>query len=141
MPIAPLLHLGGFDMERARLVNPPLLPAETLQSWEDLTAHSHNDDIGSVSLEMEGALNPLLVRAWLSILLLEHGTDLFRAKGILHMADRDERFIFQSVHMLFDCIAGRSWGTDRRVNRLVFIGRHLDRAVLEGGLAACLQQP
>ncbi len=141
VPIAPLLRLGGFDIERARLVNPTLLPAETLQSWEALAEHSHNDDIRSVSLEMEGALHPLLVRAWLSILLLEHGVDLFRAKGILHLADRDERFIFQSVHMLFDCISGRPWGTDRRVNRLVFIGRHLDRQMLESGLSACLQQP
>jgi len=58
---------------------------------------------------MEGALNPLLVRAWLSMLLLEHGVDLFRAKGILHLADRDEQFIFQSVHMLFDCVSGRPW--------------------------------
>lgn len=64
VPIAPLLRLGGFDIERARLVNPTLLPAETRQSWEALDEYSHNDDIRSVSLEMEGALNPLLVRAW-----------------------------------------------------------------------------
>jgi len=41
--------------------------------------------------------------------------------------------------MLFDGDHGRPWRPgEPRTNRLVFIGRHLDRAALHSGFAACL---
>jgi hypothetical protein len=40
----------------------------------------------SVSLELAEALNPRLVQAWLSVLLLEQGNDIFRVKSVLHLA-------------------------------------------------------
>jgi G3E family GTPase len=40
--------------------------------------------------------------------------------------------------MLFEANADRLWKPDeRRMNRLVFIGRNLDRAALTTGLRAC----
>jgi G3E family GTPase len=71
----------------------------------------------------------------------EIGTDIFRAKGILHLAGWEERCVLQSVHMLLDACPGRPWGKDAaRINQLGFIGRHLDHAMLAQGLHACLQQ-
>ena len=67
---------------------------------------------------------------WLGELLRTKGTDIFRSKGILSIADWDERYVFQGVHMLLD-------GEERR-NRLVFIGRNLDRESLEAGFRSCL---
>ena len=56
------------------------------------------------------------------------GTDIFRMKGILDVKGRDERFVFQGVHMLFDGRPDRPWrATEPRGNQLVFIGRNLDR--------------
>jgi G3E family GTPase len=44
--------------------------------------------------------------------------------------------------MLFDGTEGRQWSPDEsRVNRMVFIGRNLDRAELEAGFRACLVNP
>lgn len=143
VPLDVLLNLGGFDLERALAVNPDFfkhLEDDSDVMAQDLMHHHHDEEIGSVSLELEGALDPALARAWLSMLLLERGLDIYRTKGILHLADRDERFVFQSVHMLFDGLPGRPWGADRPINRLVFIGRHLDRAFLERGLHSCLQR-
>jgi G3E family GTPase len=41
--------------------------------------------------------------------------------------------------MLFDGKPDRPWRPDEpRVNRMVFIGRNLDRAELESSFAACL---
>ncbi len=40
--------------------------------------------------------------------------------------------------MLFDGRPDRPWEGEERGNALIFIGRNLDRAELEGGFKACL---
>ncbi|OQB82418.1 MAG: hypothetical protein BWX86_02921 [Verrucomicrobia bacterium ADurb.Bin122] len=40
--------------------------------------------------------------------------------------------------MLFDAKLDRPWGADARMNTLVFIGKHLDRAALTEGFKSCL---
>ncbi|MER5394999.1 GTP-binding protein, partial [Saccharopolyspora sp. NPDC002686] len=76
----------------------------------------------------------------LGVLLGERGTDLFRSKGILNLAGTDQRYVFQGVHMLHDGELGAPWreGESRR-NRMVFIGRNLDREQLEREFRACLE--
>ena len=66
-------------------------------------------------------------------------TGIFRSKGILSIAGWDERYVFQGVHMLLDGEAHGAWGDgEERRNRLVFIGRNLDRASLEASFRSCL---
>ena len=49
------------------------------------------------------------------------------------------KFVFQAVHMLFGGQPREEWGPEeRRTSRLVFIGKHLDRAELEASLRACM---
>jgi len=52
----------------------------------------------------------------------------------------DEAFykVFQSVFMMFDGKDDRPWGDESRVNKMVFIGRGLDRERLEEGVRGCL---
>jgi G3E family GTPase len=59
-------------------------------------------------------------------------------KGVLSMKGSDERFVFQGVHMLFDGREDRAWGSDPRTNKLIFIGRNLDRELLNRGFRKCL---
>ena len=59
-------------------------------------------------------------------------------KGVLSLRGQDERFVFQGVHMLFDGRPDRPWGNEQRHNKMVFIGRNLDRSALEEGFRACL---
>jgi G3E family GTPase len=40
--------------------------------------------------------------------------------------------------MLFDAKFDRDWGTEPRMNTLVFIGRNLDRAALNEAFRGCL---
>jgi len=60
-------------------------------------------------------------------------------KGILNMWGDNRRFVFQGVHMLFDGTPGEPWkdGEARR-NRMVFIGRNLDRQDLERRFKECI---
>ena len=100
--------------------------------------HEHDEEITSVGITEDGAVDVKRFNAWISRLLREQGQDLFRMKGVLNLAGRDERFVFQGVHMLFDGRLDRPWDGERRHNRLVFIGRRLDRLALTDGFRQCL---
>jgi G3E family GTPase len=101
-------------------------------------AHVHDNEVTSVGIHVDGALDRQKLNAWLGTLLRNKGNDIFRMKGILNISGADERFVFQGVHMLFDGRPDRLWGDEPRTNSIVFIGRHLDRAELTGGVRACL---
>ncbi|MFN8988432.1 MAG: CobW family GTP-binding protein [Betaproteobacteria bacterium] len=124
-----------FDLALQTAAGTPLPPAEQRRF---AAAHEHDAAVTSVGIEFRGALDSGRVNTWLSKLLQTRGADIYRMKGLLDIAGESERFVFQGVHMLFDGQPGGGWGTDGRVNRLVFIGRGLDREELESGLRSCL---
>ncbi len=113
-------------------------PQQPVVCLDFAPSHSHDDSVGSVGIVFPGALNPNRLSQWLSELLQTRGQDIFRMKGILDIAGEHERFVFQGVHMLFDGSPGGAWGREERVNRMIFIGRNLERAELEQGLRGCL---
>jgi G3E family GTPase len=100
--------------------------------------HEHDDEVTSVGITIPGDLNLDKLNTWLSQLLRVHGQDIFRMKGVLSVRGWDQRFVFQGVHMLFDGRPDRLWGTELRHNKMIFIGRNLDRTALEEGFRACL---
>ena len=59
-------------------------------------------------------------------------------KGVISVMGDKNRYVFQGVHMMFDGNADRPWGKEARTNKLVFIGRKLDRQALNDGFKACL---
>jgi G3E family GTPase len=66
------------------------------------------------------------------------GPTILRAKGILNLADADNRYVFQAVHMMSEGAFTGPWpAKDKRHSRLVFIGRELDAEGLKQGFAAC----
>ena len=100
--------------------------------------HQHDLTVTSVGIEIDGDLDLDRLNDWLSDLLRTKGTDIFRSKGILSIAGWEERYVFQGVHMLLDGRPNGVWGSGERRNRLVFIGRNLDRASLEAGFKSCV---
>jgi G3E family GTPase len=100
--------------------------------------HTHDDQVTSVGIHLEGEIDGERLNQWLSQLLREKGTDIFRMKGILNIKGSPNRFVCQGVHMLFDGREDRLWGTERRASDLVFIGRKLDREALTQGFERCL---
>jgi G3E family GTPase len=113
-------------------------PVEPLAQRAWVAQHEHDDEVGSVAIEVEGSLDQGRLNAWLGTLLREWGTDIFRMKGFLSLDGEERRFVFQGVHMLFDGQPDRPWGSDPRRNQLVFIGRNLDEAAIREGFSACL---
>ena len=126
-----ILDVGAFDLDRVLADDPEFLDPDA--------EHQHDLSVTSVGIEVAGDVDDDRLNRWLSNLLREQGTDLFRSKGILSIAGSPSRYVFQGVHMLLDGQLDRPWGADEpRVNKLVFIGRNLDRAALEKGFRACL---
>ncbi|MFF2502504.1 GTP-binding protein [Streptomyces sp. NPDC058067] len=103
------------------------------------TEHQHDTTVTSVGIELTGELDEVRLNAWLGNLLRTKGVDIFRSKGILAISGAPQQYVFQGVHMLLDGEFGRQWREgEPRSNKLVFIGRNLDRAALERGFADCL---
>jgi G3E family GTPase len=76
---------------------------------------------------------------WLGTLLMERSEDIYRMKGLLSVHTMEERFVFQGVHDIFQGSPDRLWGREEeRVNKIVFIGKNLNREELEKGFKACL---
>lgn len=96
-------------------------------------------------MQIEGVCDMEKLNAWLSRLLQEKGNDLYRSKGILCIAGSEDKHVFQGVHMLLQFSssaegAGRPWLPDEpRINKVVFIGKDLNRQELTDGLKACIK--
>jgi G3E family GTPase len=101
--------------------------------------HSHDERVGSFSLETTRPVNPERFQAWLSDLLQTHGTRLSRMKGFLNFAGANDRIVIQGVHMVVDTSILGPWGDRPRRTQLVFIGRELDRDAIDAGFQVCLQ--
>ena len=144
-PIAPIHHthrceidlekvLGrnAFDLSRALELEPHLLDADGHE-------HEHESDIRSVSLSSSLPLNGDKVTAWLQALLQQQGQNILRTKGILDIKGREDRLVFQAVHMVMEGDFQAAWKEgDKRYSRIVFIGRNLDDEELQRGFAACV---
>lgn len=128
-----VLDVRAFDLEQILSTDPGFLDPDA--------EHQHDASVSSVGIDVEGTVNVEKLNEWLGKLLTERGPDLFRSKGVLNLAGTDKRYVFQGVHMLHDGDLGAPWrsGESRR-NRMIFIGRNLDRAELEAGFRACLAE-
>jgi G3E family GTPase len=131
LPIDQVLNRGAFDLQRILAMDPDFLDGD-----DD---HEHNEDVTSLSFEVEKPLDPEKFNAWIGVLLQDKGPDLLRTKGILSYAHEDRRFAFQAVHMIADGDFIGPWKADEpRVSRIVFIGRNLNRPQLRRGFEGCV---
>ena len=125
-----VLGVGALSLDRVLADDPEFLDPDA--------EHQHDLSATSVGIEADGDLDLDRLNEWLGSLLATKGADIFRSKGILSIAGWDERYVFQGVHMLLDGQAQGAWEDDQRRNRLVFIGRNLDRQSLEAGFRSRL---
>ena len=130
LPIEQVLDRGAFDLSRVLKFAPDFLESDE---------HEHNDDVSSVSFEVDKPIDPEKFNAWIGALLQMEGQDLLRTKGILAYANEDRRFAFQAVHMIADGDFIGPWKDDEaRVSKIVFIGRNLSRPRLRRGFEGCV---
>ncbi|XP_062617628.1 zinc-regulated GTPase metalloprotein activator 1B-like isoform X1 [Saccostrea cucullata] len=64
--------------------------------------------------------------------------EIYRLKGLISVAGDDRRLVVQAVHELYDSFFTNSWEDDaKRINRIVLIGKNLERESLESRLNVC----
>ena len=118
-----ILGIGGFDLKTA---------LETITF--DTHRHETDETISSVSLSFPGHVDPARLNLWLQMLLIQEGMNVFRAKGILNVEGSSERYLFQSVYMMFEGQFDKPWGSIAPLNKMVFIGQNLNSQRLEESL-------
>jgi G3E family GTPase len=143
LPLSQLLDRGAFDNARLRLPNLGLgKPASgpSPHGYQSVGAGRHSVGVGSVSLSFNRRFDRTRFLPWLQRMVVEHGADLLRAKGIVAFSRESRRFVFQAVHMTVDSGLGRAWAAGEAAeSKLVFIGRELDESTLREELAHCLE--
>ncbi|MDI4657713.1 CobW family GTP-binding protein [Xanthobacter autotrophicus] len=154
--IAKVLNQGAFDLDRILELEPAFLEDDDHHDHDHVHgpdcghdhAHDHDhhhglkavhdEEVQSVAFSTEKELNPDKFFPWVQNLVATEGPNILRSKGILSFANDPDRFVFQGVHMILDGDHQRPWKDDeKRVSRIVFIGRKLDRKALEDGFLSC----
>ena len=129
-----LIDIGGFDLSNVNLSD-----NEFLDHGLHDNHHEHESEITSVSISCSGTIDPDKFNHWLRMLLIMEGMDVFRSKGILNANKSDKRYIFQSVYMLFEGRFEDPWNNRSKENKMVFIGRNLNKKRLEKGIQSCIE--
>lgn len=102
-------------------------------------SHHHSHDIVTQSFIIEQPIDILKFRHWLNVLLMIQGKHLYRVKGIMQFKYQDHKTIIQSVKQMCVFTAGDAWKkTEIKSTKIVFIGKHLRRDILEKQLKNCL---
>jgi G3E family GTPase len=136
VPLEHLLGIGAFDLDKIMMTDPDFLNDDTAH------AHHHDRSISSVGILRRGNLNLDKMNSWMSSLLRERGQDIYRCKGVLCIEDMENKFVFQGVHMVFQGNEQDAWKAEEdRINKLIFIGKNLNRGELNASFEACLVNP
>ncbi len=156
-----VLGRNAFDLERILAIEPGFLEVEEHHGHDDHDHHGHDhhghehghdhhthethgpkhyhdEDMQSVALTLEGELDAEKFVPWLNSYIQAEGASILRSKGIVALEGEPQRFVFQGVHMILNGDLQREWKEgEKRVSRIVFIGRNLKRDEIERGFLAC----
>jgi G3E family GTPase len=99
----------------------------------------HDESVRCFHITDERPLDLRRLEAWFTEVIREHGPNIYRAKGVLHLHAQAKRVIFQGVQTMFEARADRPWGPEeKRRNEMVFIGKDLDEARMRAGFEGCV---
>ena len=102
----------------------------------------HNVEIGSFCLVYSEPLHWEHVATWLDALVMAHGDQLLRVKGILSIVGRDKPIVVQAVQRLFHPpFELDEWPAGEQVSRIVFITRALSRDFIVEVLETIRKKP
>ncbi|WP_349368957.1 GTP-binding protein [Salinarimonas sp.] len=125
-----VLGRNAFDLERILEIEPDFL--------EEGHHHHHDEEMQSVSVTLDGEVDPNKFMPWISNYTQVEGPNILRCKGIVAFPNEPRRFVFQGVHMILDGDVQGEWKPDEpRRSRVVFIGRDLKPDEIRQGFLAC----
>ena len=156
VPLEAVLERNAFNLDRILEIEPDfLVEDEDAQHDHDHDHHGHDaghhhghshglkhyhdEDMQSVAIAHDGDVDAQKFMPWLNDLIQTEGGKILRSKGILAFKGEPKRFVFQGVHMMLDGDVQRDWKPDeKRLSKVVFIGRDLPEQAIRDGFQACL---
>jgi G3E family GTPase len=152
--LSDVLDRGAFDLDRILEVEPEFLSVGDGHDHDHHghdhhghdhghnhggLKHYHDEDMQSLSLRTDKALDASTFMPWLQALVAKEGQKILRSKGIMSFSGDDDRYVFQGVHMMLEGDHQRPWKDgEARESRLVFIGRDLPEQEIRDGFANCI---
>jgi G3E family GTPase len=128
-PLAGLSGLGGSRKQ-------PLV---------DLAAPSHHasdDRITTASITLADPIPADVFDFWLDTLIALRGPNILRMKGIAHIVDVPQPFVFHGVQHIFEPpVPLESWPDGDTTSRVVIIARDIPKSDLEESLAVLRMRP
>jgi len=100
----------------------------------------HSSGVSSLGFEREGEVIEERFEQFMSNVIRNWGANIYRAKGIINISGNPNKLVFHGVHELFDTNNKTPWGKDdKKTNKLVFIGKDLQKDILQTGFGYCLK--
>jgi len=126
-----ILGICGFSLDKIVEMDDAFL--------EKSHDHRHDPRVTSVGIDVTGEVEHQKLNQWITWLLQDKGSDIFRFRGVIAVQGMNEKFVFQAVHMLYANSQERAWapGEERRC-KMVFVGANLHREVLRAGFMKCM---
>jgi len=116
-----ILGIKAFDLQSILKIEPDFLES-------DGTDHVHNPNINSFTMRYPGSVDMEKLNTWLQTILRNYNEEIYRMKGFLSVDGCPDKFVFQGVHMIFNCTPAEPWKKgEKRENLLVFIGKKMDK--------------
>ena len=166
VPLDAVLGKNAFDLDRILEIEPAFLEAEDHDHHHHDHDHEcgpdcghdhhhhhghdhhhhdhgglkvvHDEQMQSLALTINGDVDPNKFMPWVNDLVQREGPSILRSKGILALKGENKRFVFQGVHMILDGDLQRDWRPDeKRISRIVFIGRDLKEDEIREGFMKC----
>jgi G3E family GTPase len=153
VPLDAVLGRNAFDLDRILEIEPAFLEVDDHDHHghdhghdhahhDHGLKHYHDEEMQSFSFLIDGEVDPARFMPWINLIVQREGPSILRSKGILAFKGEDKRFVFQGVHMILDGDLQREWRSDeKRVSKIVFIGRNLKEDDLRSGFMACAAKP
>ncbi|WP_288947844.1 GTP-binding protein [uncultured Paracoccus sp.] len=133
-----ILGLGAFDRTRRLAADIHHDHAHHHAApWDKDGDHEHDASVTSVGIELPGHMDPAAMACWVHEIRQQDNSDLFRMKGIFSIQGDDYCYVLHGVHDQIEFRPNHPWADEPRCNKMVFIGRNLDRAALQARLAQC----
>ena len=142
-----LLNIDRFSVQRAQTIDKAVLSSFQSNVGElclpCAPQNTHSAAVlTTVGIELPGLFDITRLSKYLDAILYGKALGVevvvYRAKGVLRLAGQRFFHILQSVHEVFDIQACDVLDDADALNKIILIGRNLERSVLELGFRSCL---
>ena len=141
-PRAPIVQTQRSEVELRNILDIHAFDA-TRTTLNSSSNHDHGgktSEIQSIVLREYRPLSMDKFARWIGETIMLNSQDLLRYKGILNIAGRDKRIVFQGVHEHFENSVGERWRSDERMSEVVLIGRNLDQKYYQSTFSHCIDR-